>query len=188
MPIRLRSFMPGLAIRLVLTTAAFIQSSAMAGDPPPATASARATLSSETDRNREAVTAAFDRWAAGGTQFFAEMVSPDVVWTIAGSGPTAGTYRGLDDFRDRAVTPFTQRLRTPIRPLSRTVWADGDHVIVHWTGEAIAGDGLPYRNRYAWIFRMRQGQAVEVTAFLDLVPYDDVIRRVPLPVGPTPAR
>ena len=89
--------------------------------------------------------------------------------------------RGLEDFKARAVLPFTSRLRTPLRPSSRTVWADGDHVIVHWSGEALAGDGQPYRNRYAWIFRMRDGRAVEVTAFLDLAPYEDVIRRVPAP-------
>jgi hypothetical protein len=31
--------------------------------------------------------------------------------------------------------------------------------------------------------RMRNLQAVEVVAFLDLVPYDDVIRRIPLEAG-----
>jgi ketosteroid isomerase-like protein len=162
--------------RLVLTAAAVLPLTAVA-DP----AAAVATAADETERNRQAVTAAFDRWAAGGGNFFAEMLSPDVVWTITGSSPSAGTYRGLDDFRARAVLPFTSRLRTPIRPTARTVWADGDHVIVHWSGEAVAADGLPYRNRYAWILRMRGGQAVEVTAFLDLAPYDDVLRRVPAP-------
>ena len=59
-------------------------------------------------------------------------------------------------------------------------WADGDHVIVRWDGSATAGDGAPYHNSYVWIFRMANGRAAEVTAFLDLAPYDDVIRRVPL--------
>jgi uncharacterized protein len=43
----------------------------------------------------------------------------------------------------------------------------------------VAKDGKPYRNSYLWIFRMQGGRAIEVTAYLDLAPYDDVLRRVP---------
>lgn len=130
-------------------------------------------------RNKAAVTAAFDQWAAGGTGFFDEMLSPDVVWTIEGSSPSAGEYRGRKDFVERAVRPFASRLSVPVRPVAKQVWADGDHVIIHWQGEGMARDGVPYRNSYSWIFRLEDEKAVEVTAFLDLAPYDDVLRRVP---------
>lgn len=140
-----------------------------------------ASEQAQTAQNKQLVAAAFDRWAAGGSSFFTEVLSPDVVWTIEGSSPTAGTYRGLDDFNARAVRPFVSRLRTPVRPVSQRVWADGEHVIVNWVGTAVALDGAPYRNHYAWIFRMRGGKAVEVNAFLDLAPYEDVIRRIPAP-------
>jgi ketosteroid isomerase-like protein len=132
-------------------------------------------------RNKETVAAAFGRWAAGGTGFFEEILAPDVAWTIPGSSPVAGTYTSRNDFIARAVRPFARRLAGPIKPTVRNVWADGDHVIVHWDGAGTAGDGQPYNNSYAWIFRMKDGKATEVTAFLDLVPYDEVLRRVPLP-------
>lgn len=130
-------------------------------------------------RNKSTVTAAFDRWAAGGSGFFEQILTPDVVWTIEGSTKSAGTYNGLKDFLDRAVSPFATRLSEPVRPVAKQVWADGDHVIVHWRGEGKARDGAPYRNSYAWIFRMKGDKAAEVTAFLDLAPYEDVLRRVP---------
>jgi ketosteroid isomerase-like protein len=133
--------------------------------------------------NKAAVTAAFDRWAAGGTGFFEQMLSPDVVWTIEGSTPSAGKYTGRKDFIDRAVRPFASRLSTPVRPLAKQLWADGDHVIIHWQGEGMARDGVPYRNSYSWNFRIQDGKAVEVTAFLDLGPYEDVLRRVPDPAA-----
>lgn len=84
-------------------------------------------------------------------------------------------------FVERAVRPFASRMSTAVRPISTHIWADGEHVIVNFDGEGVAGDGVPYRNSYAWILRMRGGKAVEVTAFLDLTPYDEVLRRVPLP-------
>ncbi len=132
-------------------------------------------------RNKQLVTQAFDRWAAGGTSFFTEILSPDVVWTIKGSGPSAGVYKGSQAFVERAVRPFVSRLSTPVRPVSKQIWADGDHVIVQWDGAAVARDGKAYANSYAWVFHMRNGKAFEVTAFLDLVPYDDVLRRIPAP-------
>ena len=130
-------------------------------------------------RNELIVSQAFARWAAGGTRFFQKLLSPDIVWTIKGSGPSAGVFRGRQDFLDRAVTPFSSRLSRPVRPTVRDIWSKGDQVVVHWDGEGTARDGRPYRNSYVWIFRMRGGQAVEATAFLDLVPYDDVLRRIP---------
>ena len=133
--------------------------------------------------NRRIVTEAFDRWSAGGTTFFADVLAPDVNWTIEGSGPSAGLFQGREQFVQRAVAPFVSRLSEPVRPVSRQVWADGDHVIVNWEGVARASDGRPYTNSYAWILRMEDGKAVEVTAFLDLVPYDDVLRRIPAPVA-----
>ncbi|WP_339530378.1 nuclear transport factor 2 family protein [Pseudomonas mucidolens] len=130
-------------------------------------------------RNKHLVTEAFDRWAAGGSTFFSDMLAPDVIWTIKGSSPSAGTYRGVDRFIEHAVRPFVSRLSSPVKPLNKQVWADGDHVIIQWDGLGVAQDGQPYHNSYAWIFHMRDGKAFEVTAFLDLAPYDDVLRRIP---------
>jgi ketosteroid isomerase-like protein len=150
------------------------------------TRDARASQDSVTERNREIVIAAFDRWAAGGTTFFADVLTPDVVWTIEGSGPSAGRFSGRELFIEQAVRPFVSRLSSPVRPVAKQIWADGDHVIVNWEGEGVARDGVPYRNSYVWIFRMQAEKAVEVTAFLDLAPYDDVLRRIPAPTNGDP--
>lgn len=135
---------------------------------------------SEAERNRQFIAQAFQQWAAGGTTFFQDVLSPDVVWTITGSGPAAGTYRSRDVFIAQAVAPFAARLSSPIRPVVKDIWAEGRDVVVHWDGSAVAADGADYRNSYVWIFRMSDQRATEVTAFLDLAPYDDVIRRIAL--------
>jgi hypothetical protein len=134
--------------------------------------------SAQAQGNKEVVNKAFAAWAAGGRTFFDDMLAPDVVWTIKGSSPTARVLRGKQELIDGAVTPLSTRLQRQIRPTIRNLWADGDHVIIEWDGEAVAKDGKPYRNSYLWIFRMQGGRATEVTAYLDLAPYDDVLRRV----------
>jgi uncharacterized protein len=137
--------------------------------------------SSMEDNNKQVITEAFHRWTAGGTSFFDDVLAENVVWTIKGSTPSAGEFRGRDTFLERAVRPFATRLSTFVRPTAVRVWADGDHVIAQWEGSGVARDGKGYSNSYVWIFRMHDGKATEVTAFLDLVPYDDVLRRIPAP-------
>lgn len=132
-------------------------------------------------RNKQTVTQAFDRWASGGNGFFNEMLATDVVWTIKGSGPSAGVFKGRKAFLAEAVCPFASRLSAPVRPVNQRIWAEGDHVIINWDGEGRARDGAVYRNSYVWIFRMHDGRAVQVSAYLDLSQYDDVLRRIEVP-------
>lgn len=162
------------------TRAAALCGALLLGALLPSLALANASSEVET-RNKQAVSEAFDRWAAGGNTFFRDILAPDVVWTIKGSGPSAGTHRGVDAFVSQAVQPFAVRLSEPVRPVSKQVWADGEHVIIQWDGTGVASDGQPYRNSYAWIFRMRDGKAYEVAAYLDLPAYDDVLQRIPDP-------
>lgn len=95
-----------------------------------------------------------------------------------GSGPSARTYHGRQAYVDAAVMPLTRRLSGPVAPRLRGLWADEDHVIVRWDQEALALDGEPYRNSYAWFLRMRDGRVVAVTDFLDLPAYDALLGRV----------
>ncbi|WP_027599681.1 nuclear transport factor 2 family protein [Pseudomonas sp. MOIL14HWK12:I2] len=139
-----------------------------------------AAAESTAERNQRLVERAFANWSAGRGSLFDDLLSPTVVWTIRGSGPAAGTYHGREDFLQRAVRPFAQRLATPIVPRVEGIWAREDQVVVRWMGTATARDGAPYRNEYVWIFRMDGARATQVEAFLDLVPYQDVIDRIAL--------
>lgn len=148
--------------------------------------SAVAAAEATAERNQRLVERAFANWSAGRGSLFDDLLSPTVVWTIRGNGPAAGTYHGREDFLRRAVRPFAQRLATPIVPRVEGIWAREDQVVVRWMGTATARDGAPYRNDYVWIFKMDGQRATRVEAFLDLVPYQDVIDRIAL-ADPSPA-
>ena len=127
--------------------------------------------------NKEIVSSAFERWTHGNGGFL-ELLADEAIWTTMGSGPFALTTRSKQEYIDRMVTPMADRFSTPLRPTVRGIWADGDTVIVRWDGDATDNDGKAYHNSYAWLFRMQDGKAVEVTAFFDLPVYDEVMRRV----------
>jgi ketosteroid isomerase-like protein len=141
----------------------------------PNQADAQETQVSE-QRNKEIVRQYFDSWRNGTGNFF-DLLAPEATWTITGTGATAGTYR-KQALLDQVINPTSARLSTPIVPTVRGIWADGDMVIALWDGEAIAGDGRPYRNTYTWYFRMQDGKAVEAIAFLDMQEFNDLWTRV----------
>lgn len=160
----------GIAQRVAQSVCAFLVAMAFLA----AEASVQAQGVEATARNEAIVRRAFDNWAKGGN-VFAELLAPDVRWTILGSGPVAGTYIGLKDFVERASRPLVSRLATPIVPKVHHIWATGDTVIVRFDGSATTTSGAPYANQFVWIFRMTDGVVAEAEAFLDLIAYQQVV-------------
>ena len=140
---------------------------------PMAATPARADASA-TARNETIVRDAFQRWAAG-DNVFQQLLAPDIVWTIPGSGSVARTYRGMKDFVENASVPLVSRLATPLVPQVQRIWAVEDRVMIRFDAAATTTGGHPYRNQFVWLFRMRDGKVVEAEAFLDLVAYEQVV-------------
>ena len=128
--------------------------------------------------NKQLIQRAFDQWAAGTGNFF-DLLADDVQWTITGSSVYSKTYSGKQQFLAEAAAPLTVRLATPLVPTVRNLYADGDVVVAVWDGVATAKDGQPYRNTYCWAMTLKADRITHATAFLDLIPYLDVLRRVP---------
>jgi uncharacterized protein len=117
------------------------------------------------ERNKAAVRAAFDRWSAGtGSPF--ELLADDSTWTITGSSPLSKTY-GRKQFLDEVIGGFNARMKKPLSPAVRGIWADGDMVIVLFDAEALANDDQLYRNTYTWYFEMKDGKVASAIAFFD---------------------
>ncbi|MEO1605422.1 MAG: nuclear transport factor 2 family protein [Pseudomonadota bacterium] len=138
------------------------------------TTSPIAALADQTADNEKTVRDAFDTWAEG-EYIFGQILAPDVVWTIHGSGPVAGIYTSMDDFVERASVPLVSRLATPLIPEVHDLWAIGDAVIIRFEGSATTTSGAPYNNQFVWIFRMEDGLVTEAEAFLDLMAYYEVV-------------
>src|SRR5688572_8136652 len=111
-------------------------------------------------QNKTIVREAFEEWRAGGN-LFAILLAPDVVWTIHGSDPVAGTYHSVEDFVARASAPLISRLATPLVPKLHHIWADGEMVIVRFDGSAANTSVAPYNNQFDWILRMKNDVAIQ---------------------------
>ncbi|WP_421943275.1 nuclear transport factor 2 family protein [Pedobacter sp.] len=116
------------------------------------------------------------------TLFFETLFSHDVEWTIAGHGPVAGTYRGMEDLFKNAESALYQRLAQPLEVKTIGVWADGDEVFARIESKSVAIDGKDYKNAYMYIMTIKDEKVVSGIEWLDLDAYYDIVGRINLKV------
>lgn len=132
-------------------------------------------------KNLEVMRSILIPMADGDTRPFVQALHDDIVWTVSGVGPWAGSYRGKQVLREQLFGEVMPRLKQPYRLATKQLIADGDAVavVLHGIGnQTLAGD--PYPQQYCWICRLEGDKLKEVTEFAD----SDLALRV---VGP-PAR
>jgi len=127
--------------------------------------------------NKHLVAEAFADWAAGTGGVF-DLLAPDATWTIVGQSAVSGTYTSKGEFLTAVIDRLNARLATPLVPVVRALYAEGDTVIAHFTASATAADGLPYENEYTWYLTVEQGQVTRVVAFFDTLAFNDLWARV----------
>lgn len=129
------------------------------------------------DRNKAAIRSGFDAWAnASGSPY--DLLAEDVRWTIEGNSLASRTYLSREDFMRDVIRPFNARMKSPLKPSIRDLYADGDTVIAFFDARGVAKDGKPYVNSYAWFLEMRDGRIVRASAFFDAIAFNDLWTRV----------
>jgi uncharacterized protein len=120
---------------------------------------------------------AFAAWAAG-TGGPYDLLAEDLVWTITGNSLASKTYNSREAFLSEVIRPFNARMRIGLRPTIRSIYEDGETVIVLFDASGTARDGKPYVNSYAWFLGMRDGKIARATAFYDSIAFNDLWTRV----------
>jgi uncharacterized protein len=136
--------------------------------------------SNHTEADCQTIRSAFDAWRDG-TGSITDVFAPEMVWRIEGHSLASKEYESKQQFIDEVLTPFGARFSTsdPFRPVTiRSVYADGDTVIVLWDGRGVANDGQPYENSYVWVMKMHEGEVIDGTAFYDSISFNDLWTRV----------
>jgi len=112
------------------------------------------------------------------TKFFEMIFAHDAEWTIAGHGPVARTYQGMEDLFTNAEEALFSRFAAPLKITPRGVWADGDKVFAQIDSATTAKDGRPYSNGYMYIMSLKDGKVVSGIEWLDLNAYYEILERI----------
>jgi hypothetical protein len=126
-------------------------------------------------QNRTAIEAGFTAWANGtGSPF--ELLADNATWTIMGRSTVAKTYETREAFMTKVIRPFNARMRVGLKPAVRSMYTDGDTVIVLFEARGTAQDGSTYTNTYAWFLKMQDGRILDAIAFFDSIAFDELWR------------
>jgi ketosteroid isomerase-like protein len=105
--------------------------------------------------------------AKGNGALFVDAMADDIRWTVTGTTPWSRTFEGktsvlADLFRpilDQFAGQYTYRV-------SRLI-AEGDFVVVEFSGRNTTKAGKPYNNAYCHVCRLAGGKLKEVVEYLD---------------------
>jgi ketosteroid isomerase-like protein len=103
----------------------------------------------------------------GNAQPLLDSLAEDITWTIIGSTPLSGVYRGKDEVTGKLLAGLRARLATPVRFTIDRLIAEGEYVVMQARGHATTIEGLDYDNTYCIIARIAQGQIHELTDYID---------------------
>ena len=116
---------------------------------------------------RRLVEEAMQAWMDGDDRAFWRLLADDVDYTVSGSTAISGRYAGRADFVERALLPMAARLAAGARPVAYETVAEGDRVVLMWSGVGTMANGAPYENDYCWVLDVRDGAIRRVKAYLD---------------------
>jgi ketosteroid isomerase-like protein len=98
---------------------------------------------------------------------FWERVADNVDWTVQGTHPLAGRYRGKEQFTKATFGRLGRLLQGGVALRLDHLYVDGDTAVAELLSSATTNEGAPFDNRYCWVCRFEGDMIVEVRAYLD---------------------
>ncbi|MEM8631183.1 MAG: nuclear transport factor 2 family protein [Pseudomonadota bacterium] len=110
---------------------------------------------------------AFRPWEAGDSGPFFEMIAEDVTWTVIGTTSVSGVYQSKTELIDKAFGPLMERLGGDLKTRFVNLALEGDRAYLEFTSSGLSKKGVAYEQVYCWAMTLRDGQIVEIIAYLD---------------------
>lgn len=117
--------------------------------------------------NKELLGHVYAEASAGNAAPLIDALADDVAWTIIGSTPLSGTFRGKQEVLSGLLGPLRSRVTSSITFSVERLIAEDDHVVMVAKGHATSTSGRPYDNTYCIVARFAGGRIVEMTDYVD---------------------
>lgn len=103
----------------------------------------------------------------GNGQPLLDSLADDIEWTIIGSTPLSGTYKGKQAVLEGIFGALRARLEGPVSFEFDRFIEEGQYVVMQARGRATAVGGAPYNNTYCIVARIVDGEIREMTDYID---------------------
>lgn len=127
-----------------------------------------------TAANKQTIQRIYAAMETGDRSVFANSVSPNYSWRLAGHSSWSRLFEGQAAVRRDLLKPLFARFADTYTAKLTSVIGEGDVVVAEVRGDVTTIDGQRYDNEYCFIFRFEDGLIVEIIEYCDL----DFIERV----------
>jgi uncharacterized protein len=117
--------------------------------------------------NKQLLEQIFAALATGDTRPYRDAMADELSWTVIGTTPWSGTFRGKQAVLTELMGPLFERFADRYTSTATRVIADRDHVVVEARGRVTTTSGAPYNNTYCLVFEVRDGKLRAVTEYCD---------------------
>ncbi|MGJ7535379.1 MULTISPECIES: nuclear transport factor 2 family protein [Variovorax] len=117
--------------------------------------------------NKALVQRIHDELDKGNGQVFVDSLADDASWKLEGSTPWSRTYRGKKAIREELLNPLFAQFAGPYVSKTERIIAEGDRVVVLFSGDVPTKAGKRYNNRYCYVYRLEGGKVKELTEYFD---------------------
>ena len=134
-----------------------------------------------TDDSRALVQRIHSELDKGNGQLFIDSLADDARWTLEGSTPWSRTYTGKAAIREELLKPLFAQFAGPYVSKTERIIAEGDRVVVLFSGDVPTRAGKRYNNRYCYIYRIEGGKVKELTEYFDTALVQQALEAPPAP-------
>ena len=117
--------------------------------------------------NKQIIEDIFAELARGESKLFVESMADDFRWIVAGVTKWSQTFDGKQAVLTDLFGLLSSTIDGPIITTAQRFIADGDYVVVEARGKSTTKAGIPYNNKYCFVFRLAGGKLREVTEYMD---------------------
>ncbi len=119
-----------------------------------------------TAENKQLLQDIFAELAKSNARPLVNAMADDFRWTLSGYGTWSRTYEGKRAVVGELFGTLAKHMDR-ITTIPDRFIADGDHVVVEAHGANTTRSGVPYNNRYCFVFRLADGKLAELTEYMD---------------------
>jgi uncharacterized protein len=117
--------------------------------------------------NKQLVKAAFEALGQGDSRPWLDLLADDFSFTITGKNPWSRTIHGKAAVRRELYGPLFEQFADRYTSQLLNVFADGETVVVEYTGNVTTKKGQLYDNEYCLVCRLEGGKLKAVREYAD---------------------
>jgi uncharacterized protein len=130
--------------------------------------------------NKKLMQEIFAAVARGERGAYVDRLADDVIMTVTGQYSWSRTFRGKESVMRDLYGYVASRVNEGRRTIPIRVLADEDWVVVEAVGEMTTREGTRYDNQYCLLYRLRDGNIVEIREYNDSILCERVLGPYPV--------